>query len=109
MTVVIMELVTLILLGVAVAGLLATYAISSSKLDPREPPEVLSPVPIIGHIAGLMKRTFQYNGDLALQYRSKPIFTIRYLGQKFYVITAVDLILAVQKQYRWADLEGGLS
>jgi len=95
-----MELLTLIFLGFAVVGLLATFALPSSELDPREPPEVLSPIPVLGHVAGLMKRTFNYNVDLALQNRSKPIFTLRYLGQKFYVITAVDLILAVQKQYR---------
>jgi hypothetical protein len=95
-----MEPYTIIFFAVAVTGLLATWALSSSKLDPSEPPEVLSPVPVIGHIAGLLKRTFQYNVDLALQNRSKPIFTIRFLGQKFYVITSVDLILAVQKQYR---------
>jgi uncharacterized membrane protein len=100
-----MELPSLIFLGIAITGLLVTWVSSSSKLDPNEPPEVLSSVPIVGHIAGLIKRTFHYNVDLALQNRSKPIFTIRFLGQKFYVITSVDLMLAVQKQYKFVYLD----
>ena len=41
------------------------YILSQHSLDPREPPEVHSKIPIIGHILGLMRHGMGYFSRIA--------------------------------------------
>ncbi|KAI1506458.1 putative cytochrome P450 [Biscogniauxia marginata] len=67
--------------------------------DPREPSLAPQSIPIVGHMIGLSRSKFNYYVDLSHQ-MSSPIFTIPIPGQKMYVVTKPELILAVQKQHK---------
>ncbi|KAF2155877.1 putative cytochrome P450 [Myriangium duriaei CBS 260.36] len=67
--------------------------------DPREPPLAPQSIPIIGHLIGLSRRSFNYCVQLSKQ-TSAPIFTMPLPGQKMYVVTSPDLIQQVQKQHK---------
>ena len=52
------------LLGTISVLVLLWYLTAKEKLDPREPPAAPSPIPVIGHVVGLMRRKFNYYVDL---------------------------------------------
>ncbi|KAL4971688.1 cytochrome P450 [Aspergillus desertorum] len=66
-------------------------------LDPREPPQVHSRIPFIGHLLGLLYHGMRYPGELAFQNADKPIFTIKLLTNKQYIISSPSLMQAVQR------------
>ncbi|KAK7752280.1 hypothetical protein SLS62_005816 [Diatrype stigma] len=89
------------------AGILTLYALawqlSSRQDDPREPPVVaptLIPIPFVGHLLGMALRGGRYVKDLGLRHRSLPIFTMRVLNQRVYVVTSPALAAAVQRASR---------
>jgi len=57
-----MQVIALIVAAL-VAGVLILLQ-RGSKRDSREPPLVSGPVPVIGHVIGLMRRSFNYYVDL---------------------------------------------
>ncbi|KAL9054390.1 MAG: hypothetical protein Q9162_004192 [Coniocarpon cinnabarinum] len=65
----------------------------------REPPAAPSWFPYLGHAYGLMKHNFEYFVMLSRQV-SAPVFTVKLLGQKMYVVTTLGLIQAIQRQPR---------
>ncbi|KAI1267189.1 putative cytochrome P450 [Xylariaceae sp. FL1019] len=83
--------------GLATAAYFATQNISSH--DPREPPLAPQSIPLIGHLIGMSRGKFNYYVDLSKSVEA-PIFTMPLPGQKMYVVTKPDLVLAVQKQHR---------
>ncbi|KAK6082992.1 25-hydroxycholesterol 7-alpha-hydroxylase 1 [Seiridium cupressi] len=73
--------------------------------NPHEPPLAPSSIPIIGHVVGLSRSSFNYYTELRwTDGNSKqidaPIFTISLPGQKMYIVTKPELIQQVQKQPR---------
>jgi cytochrome P450 len=67
--------------------------------DPREPPLAPSSIPIVGHLVGLSRSTFNYYVELSEQTRV-PVFTMALPGQKMYVVTSPDLVQVIQKQHK---------
>ncbi|KAK7740433.1 hypothetical protein SLS62_011114 [Diatrype stigma] len=67
--------------------------------DPCEPPLVPSSIPLIGHVVGLSRSSFNYYVELSKQ-TDAPIFTVSLPGQKMYVVTKPELIQQAQKQHR---------
>ncbi|KAL3430191.1 cytochrome P450 [Aspergillus tetrazonus] len=76
------------------------YILSQHGLDPREPPEVHSKIPIIGHLLGLMRHGMGYFSRIAAENSSHPIFTINLLTNKQYIVTSPSLMQAVQRNKR---------
>ncbi|CRG92635.1 25-hydroxycholesterol 7-alpha-hydroxylase [Talaromyces islandicus] len=67
--------------------------------DPREPPLAPQSIPLIGHMVGLSKSSFNYYVDLSHK-TDASIFTMTLPGQKMYVVTKPELIQIVQKQHK---------
>ncbi|KAK3319677.1 putative cytochrome P450 [Cercophora scortea] len=84
--------------GVATLGFLAARNMFGGH-DPREPPLAPQSIPIIGHLVGLSRSSFEYYVDLSHQ-TSSPIFTISLPGQKMYVITKPEFVQTVQKHHK---------
>ncbi|KAI1174324.1 cytochrome P450 [Nemania sp. FL0916] len=89
--------ISLLCIGFATTAYFATRMMSSH--DPREPPLAPQSIPFIGHLLGMSRGKFNYYVDLSKSVDS-PIFTMPLPGQKMYVVTKPDLVLAVQKQHR---------
>ncbi|KAI1323152.1 putative cytochrome P450 [Xylariaceae sp. FL0255] len=70
--------------------------------DRREPPLAPQSIPLVGHIIGISRSKFNYYVDLSKAVKT-PIFTMSLPGQKMYVITKPELVLAVQKQHKEAQ------
>ncbi|ETS81725.1 hypothetical protein PFICI_06727 [Pestalotiopsis fici W106-1] len=86
----------------SILGAAAAIYLFASKMfghDSREPPLAPQSIPIIGHMVGLSRSTFNYYVQLSEQ-TGLPIFTLALPGQKMYVVTKPDLIQAVQKQHK---------
>ncbi|KAK4652584.1 hypothetical protein QC762_501870 [Podospora pseudocomata] len=67
--------------------------------DPREPPLAPQRIPIISHMIGLYRRTYNYYSDVYAA-TGAPIFTVPLPGQKMYVVSSPDLIQSIQRQHR---------
>ncbi|ROW15034.1 hypothetical protein VPNG_03350 [Cytospora leucostoma] len=83
-------------------GLVTIIYFASRKIfshDPREPPLAPQSIPVVGHLIGLSRSSFNYYVDLS-QKTGSPVFTMPLPGQKMYVVTRPDLIQAVQRQYK---------
>ncbi|KAL2212819.1 putative cytochrome P450 [Sarocladium strictum] len=88
-------------LALSIAGIVAVAFTtwSLTKHDSREPPLAPTSIPVIGHIIGLTRETFNYYVNISKNIAS-PIFTISLPGQKMYVVTDADLVLKIQKQHQ---------
>ena len=82
-----------------VLGLVVLYTFFSPKIDPREPPLAPPGIPIIGHVIGFMRNSFNYYGKLSDQLHL-PIFTICTPGRKIYVVTKPELISRIDRHYK---------
>ncbi|KAI5921260.1 cytochrome P450 [Camillea tinctor] len=83
-------------------GLVTLTYFTSRKMfghDPREPPPAPQSIPIVGHVVGLSRSSFNYYVDLS-QKTGVPIFTMSLPGQKMYVVTSPELIQTVQKLHK---------
>ncbi|KAJ0117817.1 hypothetical protein J7T55_002017 [Diaporthe amygdali] len=87
----------LLLIGVVTVAIFAARKMFGH--DPREPPLAPQSIPMVGHMIGLSRSSFNYHVDLSQQTKS-PIFTLSLPGQKMYVVTKPELIQTVQKQHR---------
>ncbi|KAL4747285.1 hypothetical protein BDW72DRAFT_17898 [Aspergillus terricola var. indicus] len=92
-----LEPIHLLILGAVTA---LGYILSQRGLDPREPPEVHSKIPIIGHLLGLLRHGMGYFSQMAAENSAHPIFTINLLTNKQYIITSPSLMQAVQRNKR---------
>ncbi|KAI1446988.1 putative cytochrome P450 [Annulohypoxylon stygium] len=67
--------------------------------DSREPPLAPASIPLISHVIGLSRSSFNYHVELSKQIDA-PIFTMSLPGQKMYVVTQPELIQQAQRQHR---------
>ncbi|KAL6228712.1 hypothetical protein BDW75DRAFT_250849 [Aspergillus navahoensis] len=92
------------LLTIGAAAVLG-YILSRRNGDPREPPEVYSRIPFIGHLLGLLGHGMEYFGRLAAENTTHPIFTINLLTNKQYIVTSPSLMQVVQRNKRTLKFE----
>ncbi|KUI54984.1 25-hydroxycholesterol 7-alpha-hydroxylase [Cytospora mali] len=87
----------LVLIGSAIV----TYLVARSMFghNPHEPPLAPSSIPLVGHVVGLSRSSFNYYTELSKQIDA-PIFTVSLPGQKIYIVTKPELIQQIQKQHR---------
>ncbi|KAI2628052.1 cytochrome P450 [Hypomontagnella submonticulosa] len=78
-----------------------TYFVARNMFghDSREPPLAPTSIPLIGHVIGMSRSSFNYHVELSKQ-TDAPIFTMSLPGQKMYVVTQPELIQQAQKQHR---------
>ncbi|KAN0096547.1 cytochrome P450 [Hyaloscypha variabilis] len=60
-------------------------------LDPREPPEVRSRIPFVGHLLGMLWYKAEYVTVLSRKV-NLPIYTIRVMGTRMYILRSPELI-----------------
>ncbi|KAK0703699.1 putative cytochrome P450 [Lasiosphaeria miniovina] len=89
-----------VVLIIGAASLVYLFARNMFAHDGREPPAAPQAIPVIGHIVGMARTSFNYYVELSRQMRGAPIFTVPLPGQKMYVVTSPELVQAVQKQHR---------
>ncbi|CZT10341.1 uncharacterized protein RCO7_02893 [Rhynchosporium graminicola] len=84
-----------LLVGAILAGcLLVSWYTASAKDDSREPPVLRPKFPVIGHLLGIMQLQGDYLNKLGSNTKW-PIFTLKILSTKIYVITSPELVQAV--------------
>ncbi|KAH8883487.1 cytochrome P450 [Thozetella sp. PMI_491] len=67
--------------------------------DPREPPAILTEVPFIGPLVGIIREKSRFHIRLRDQY-GLPIYTLRLPFSRMYIVNSTELIPLVQKQWR---------
>ena len=87
--------------------------------DAREPPIIRPTLPIIGHIVSLIKYSNSYYAYLRQQYPDLDCYTLQLYTSKFYVVSSLELVAAVQRNTKTlsfdplleftAELLGGMS
>ncbi|KAI0380529.1 cytochrome P450 [Hypomontagnella monticulosa] len=91
------------LFSVALGGLAATYLFLRFLLyltqDPREPPAIVTRIPFISPLIGMITQKSSYYNQLRDAYKL-PIYTLRLPFSRMYVVNATELIPALQKQWR---------
>ncbi|KAI6084949.1 putative cytochrome P450 [Hypoxylon rubiginosum] len=65
----------------------------------QEPPAAPSSIPLIGHVVGMSRSSFNYYTELSKRIDA-PIFTVSLPGQRMYIVTKPELIQQAQKQHR---------
>ncbi|KAK3362181.1 putative cytochrome P450 [Lasiosphaeria ovina] len=90
----------IVVLIIGAASLVYLFARNMFAHNGREPPVAPQAIPVIGHIVGMERTSFNYYVELSRQMRGAPIFTVPLPGQKMYVVTSPELVQAVQKQHR---------
>lgn len=92
------------LLGTAACAVGAFYVFLLTILhltqDRREPPVVLSTIPFISPILGMVKWSMDFYPHMRQKFRDLPIYTLRMPGTRIYVINSLELIPMVQRQWR---------
>lgn len=73
---------------------------SIRKLNPREPPILSPPIPLIGHLLGMFLLGGRYIKNLGLRHREHPIFTLPVPGSRIYVVADPSLAASVQRASR---------
>ncbi|KAJ5875512.1 uncharacterized protein N7473_012859 [Penicillium subrubescens] len=97
------DITQLLILGVVVA--LGYFVFNGSRHDPREPPLVISGIPILGHIFGILWYGVDHWGNQAKKHPGQPIISLDMFFTKFYVITSPDLMQAVQRNAKTLSFE----
>ncbi|GAB1317669.1 hypothetical protein MFIFM68171_07879 [Madurella fahalii] len=84
-------------------GLTATYLflrlLLSLTQDAREPPAILTDIPFIQPLIGMIREKSRFHIRLRDMYKL-PIYTLRLPFQRIYIVNATELIPALQKQWR---------
>ncbi|KAH7123176.1 cytochrome P450 [Dactylonectria macrodidyma] len=83
------------LLGVVVLAYALEWSLSLFD-DPREPPRIVSCVPLIGHLLGMVRYGVSYFNTTSKQTRAE-IYTINIFNAKLYISNTQRLIPLVQK------------
>lgn len=82
--------------GGLVLFLLAAKSLRRRGDGPSEPPSAQSPIPVVGHIIGMIKHKIFYYQKMRDQINA-PIFSIPILGSKIYIVTSPPLVSKLQK------------
>ncbi|KAI1264517.1 cytochrome P450 [Xylariaceae sp. FL1019] len=98
MTLSISEHTGVVLIAGAVAVIFFTLKMLGGH-DQREPPLAPQSLPLIGHMVGMSRSKFNYYVELSKAIDA-PIFTMSLPGRKMYVITKLELVVAVQKRHK---------
>ncbi|KAK5016151.1 hypothetical protein LTR39_002231 [Cryomyces antarcticus] len=88
-------------LGMAVLAALAVAAALLQRMlkiekDPREPPFIPEGVPYIGHLIGMVQQGAKYYQGITDRF-ALPIYTLRTLNSRTYVVNSPELAAAVQR------------
>ncbi|KAK3326670.1 cytochrome P450 [Apodospora peruviana] len=87
----------------AFGGFAATYLFLLVLLhltqDAREPPAILTEIPFLGPLVGMIREKSRFYIRLRDTY-NLPIYTLRLPFSRIYVVNATELIPALQKQWR---------
>ncbi|KAE8367583.1 cytochrome P450 [Aspergillus caelatus] len=85
------------LLGLSVVAILGSFLLFTqrAKLDPREPPLVPSTIPLVGHLISFLIHGIEYFAAESGKH-SLPVFTMKILKEKVYIITSPDLLPSVR-------------
>jgi cytochrome P450 len=90
-------------INLVLGGLAATYLFLRFLLaltqDAREPPAILTDVPFLQPLAGMIREKSRFHIRLRDSYRL-PIYTLRLPFQRIYIVNATELIPLLQKQWR---------
>ncbi|KAK4206355.1 putative 25-hydroxycholesterol 7-alpha-hydroxylase [Rhypophila decipiens] len=92
------------ILVVAAGTAVATYMLLSSLLrltqDPKEPPLVLSTLPFLSPILGMVKWSMDFYVHMRETYPNLSIYTLRFPGIRIYVVNSTALVVEVQRKWR---------
>jgi hypothetical protein len=69
---------------------------SKSENQAREPPDIPQTIPYIGHVLGMLQHGLRYF-DIISARHNLPIFTLRLLKSKLYVVTSPYLVQEIQR------------
>ncbi|KAG8161707.1 hypothetical protein KVR01_008694 [Diaporthe batatas] len=87
-----------------VCGAVAAYVLAWSLLHLTqgrdEPPVLLTSVPFMSPILGMIQWSKDFYSHMREQNQDLPIYTLRLPGVRIYAINSLDLIPAVQRQWR---------
>ncbi|KAL8808469.1 MAG: hypothetical protein Q9182_000019 [Xanthomendoza sp. 2 TL-2023] len=86
----------LLALGIVPALTFAIFHAYIPRHHPDEPPVIPSTIPLIGHIIGLIRYGGRYY-QMTSSRCNLPIYTLRVLHSKIYVVTSPELISAVNR------------
>ncbi|KAL2132051.1 hypothetical protein VTI74DRAFT_4280 [Chaetomium olivicolor] len=90
-------------LTLVLSGLAATYLFLRALLhftqDAKEPPAILTALPFIEPLVGMIREKSRFHTRLRDTYRL-PIYTLRLPFQRMYVVNATSLIPQLQKHWR---------
>ncbi|KAE8135204.1 cytochrome P450 [Aspergillus pseudotamarii] len=85
------------ILGLSAVAILGFFVLFTqhAKLDPREPPLVPSTIPLVGHLISFLIHGIEYFAAESGKH-SLPVFTMKILKEKVYIITSPDLLPSVR-------------
>ncbi|KAF4630698.1 hypothetical protein G7Y89_g7435 [Cudoniella acicularis] len=88
---------SIVTVAVAIAG--GLHLLLHYTQDAKEPPTVSTFLPFFGPMIGLSRKKSKYYVELRDKY-DLPIYTLRLPGSRLYVVNAISLIPAVQRQFK---------
>ncbi|MCJ1405113.1 hypothetical protein MMC11_008339 [Xylographa trunciseda] len=91
-----------LLLSVVFGALYIASMYIAVNTDPREPPFVSAKIPFVGHAYGLLKYGQSHWKQIDAKYHL-PIYTVGLLRRKAYIVTSLDLVNSVHKNYATLD------
>ncbi|KAG8163072.1 hypothetical protein KVR01_007550 [Diaporthe batatas] len=94
-----MQSILLVVLGSFTAVYVFLRLVLYLTQDRREPPAILTGIPFIGPLVGMIRERSDFHVRLRDTYKL-PIHTLRLPFSRIYVVNSRELIPALQKQYR---------
>ncbi|KAK2612672.1 hypothetical protein QQS21_001289 [Conoideocrella luteorostrata] len=89
---------------IALSTIIACYVFFFALLhltqDKSEPPVVSRSIPFVSPLLGMVRWGMDYYSHMRRRHLGLPIYTLRLPGTRIYVVNSLDLIHAVQRQWR---------